>query len=90
MLQFRSKVDRQSRGFCFEKLVPRAEANNTAEYSGGGRGKRNVQDPIDRAMFYCWADKLGTQRDERGQPCTEGNYAPCWTDSEIEYAVKGK
>lgn len=45
---------------------------------------------MDRGFFYCWADKVGTQRDELGQECTAGNYAPCWTEEHCTYTVKGK
>ena len=43
------------------------------------------------AFFYCWADKIGTQRDEQGRPCVAGNYEPVWeTAAKFHYTVKGK
>ena len=41
-------------------------------------------------MFYCWADKIGTQRDEANQPCRAGNYEPAWAGSSKSYSVKSR
>jgi hypothetical protein len=87
MLQFHSQVDRCSSFFAFENLKPRADPTDLL---GEGFCKRRLQESIDRAMFYCWADKRGTKRDERGKECTVGNYEPCWTNATFTYAVKGK
>ena len=50
-----------------------------------------MQQSINRAMFYCFVDKLGTQRDEEGEVCVAGNYWPCWVESAAKtYSVLGK
>ena len=87
MLQFHKKVDRNSRGFAFEGIFPRADPHDLL---GEGWSRRKMQQSIDRAMFYCWADKIGTQRDEAGQPCVTGNYVPCWAEGKFKYAVLGR
>lgn len=86
-LQFRSLVDRDSKSFSFEGSHPRADTNDLL---GEGFSRRKLQESLDRAFFYCWADKKGTQRDEQGKECTEGNYFPCWTEESFTYAVKGR
>lgn len=87
MLQFHKKVDRTSRSFAFEDMFPRADPNDIL---GEGWSRKKMQQSIDRAMFYCWADKIGTKRDEEGQPCIGGNYQPCWTQSKFKFAVLGR
>ena len=87
MFQFTKKVDWPSRKFAFDGLLPRADVCDSL---GEGFCKRKLQASIDRAMFYCWADKIGTQRDESGEQCTAANYKPCWTDAENTYVVNGR
>ena len=87
MLQFHKKVDRSSRGFAFEGIFPRADPHDLL---GEGWSRKKMQQSIDRAMFYCWANKIGTQHDEAGQPCIAGNYQPCWTQGQFKYAVLGR
>ena len=73
MLQFRSDKERDTKAFYFEGLAPRADPNDLL---GEGWGGRRVQDSYDRGFFYCWADKLGTVRDEANKLCVAGNYQP--------------
>jgi len=87
MLQFSSSVDCSRGRFFFEGLKPNARPNDLL---GEGYGRRNLQLSLDRAFFYVWADKLGTQRDEGGAECTTGNYEPCWTSASRKYPVKGR
>ena len=87
-LQFKKKVDRSSRFFGFEGLYPRADAND-ALGEGLNRGKMQVS--INRIMFYCWADKEGTQRNSKGEECTAGNYFPAWVkEGAFTYPVPGR
>ena len=39
-----------------------------------------MQKSIDRGMFYVYADKIGTCRDELGNVCVDGNYWPAWEE----------
>ena len=87
MLQFLFAGNYNTARFVFEGLKPNASPNDLL---GDGYSRRKLQESLDRAMFYCWADKLGTQRDEQGAPCRAGNYEPCWTDASRTYSVKGR
>ena len=88
MLQFTKTQNRTSNIFSFEGMKPRADQTDML---GDGFGKKKLQESLNRGMFYCWADKLGTERDDQGKACTMGNYAPCWTtDTALTYAVKGR
>jgi len=88
MLQFSGRVDRCSRFFTFEGLAPRADP---CDLLGEGFCRNKMQQSINRAMFYCFVDKLGTQRDEEGEVCVAGNYWPCWVESAAKtYSVLGK
>ena len=78
MLQFTGTVDRSSRHFTFEGLAPRADP---CDLLGEGFCRNKMQQSINRAMFYCFADKEGTQRDTEGQPCVAGNYWPAWVNN---------
>ena len=49
-----------------------------------------MQVSICRAMFYVWADKIGTQRNAAGDICVDGNYFPCWVPGAGKYAVQGR
>ena len=86
-LQFTKKVDRLSRGFAFEGIAPNASPHDLL---GEGMCKRRLQQSMDRAFFYVWADKEGTQRDATGKPCVEGSYEPAWTSARNRYQVLGK
>eukprot|EP00973_Karenia_brevis_P000924 127313-Karenia_brevis.AAC.1 len=49
-----------------------------------------MQESINRAMFYVWADKKGTCRDRKQQPAVAGNYQPAWVEEAMSsYRVKG-
>ena len=89
MLQFSCEVDRQSTYFSFQGIKPNAGPNNKTgtDYCGQGGGGRNWQKSIDRGMFYVWADKIGTCRDEQGKVCVDGNYFPAWVE-EAEYTYQ--
>ena len=90
-LQFRQTVDRTTVFFAWKDRLPNASSN---DYLGQGMCKnpRFLQASIDRGFFYVYADKDGTQRDERGQPCVAGNRLPCWdkTAKVTRYQVPGK
>jgi len=88
MLQFTRAVDRCNGFFSFEDLPPRADP---CDLLGEGFCRNKMQQSIDRAMFYCFADKEGTQRDENGKVCTAGNYWPVWVeDATFTYTVVGR
>ena len=87
MLQFLSVVDKSSAHFWFEDLKCRADQNDLL---GVAFCRKKVQDSLNRGMFYCWADKRGTERDESGHPCTAGNYEPAWTEALCTYAVRSR
>ena len=88
-LQFNRSIDRSSRFFSFENLQPpRADLG---DFLGEGVNRKKMQLSINRCMFYCFADKIGTVRDRRGKRCTAGNYYPCWaTDVASTYPVPGR
>ena len=90
MVQFalaQEKVDLPLRQFCFEGLTPRADPTDLL---GEGFCKKRMQESINRGMYYCFVDKIGTQVDAQGRACTAGNYEPCWTNARFKYAVKGR
>jgi len=87
-LQFTRKVDRCSRFFTFEGHCPRADMEDIL---GDGLNRKKMQISINRMMFYCFADKVGTQRDEQGEICVAGNYFPCWEERDtFTYPVPGR
>ena len=86
MLQFTSQRDCTVSGFRFEKLRPNAAAN---DMMGDGFCRKKLQQSIDRGMFYCWANKIGTVRLACGDLCVAGNYAPAWTHEKNRYQVLG-
>lgn len=86
-LQFTTAFNRDRRTFCFETLTPNASCNDLL---GEGLCKKKLQESLNRGFFYVWADKLGTQRDEEGRECVEGNYFPAWTQERCTYTVKGQ
>ena len=63
-IQFHREVDKTTKAFLFEGLAPRADTHDLMGQSIGGR---NVQQSINRAFFYVYADKEGTQRDATGK-----------------------
>jgi len=90
MLQFRSTIDRRNLScFVFEGLRPNASEGGR-DLCGEGLGGRRFQLSVDRGFFYVWADKIGTVRDNAGDPCVAGNYQPAWTDIKFKYQVLGK
>ena len=92
MLQFTKRVDRNSRSFTFEGIPPNCSPNGVgADLLGGRIGGRNPQKSIDRGMFYVWANKVGTVRDEKRELCVAGNYFPCWReDWDMTYEVSAR
>ena len=87
MLQFFKIRDSTLKVFRFDALSPRADV---CDLLGEGFCRKKYQDSVNRAMFYVYADKIGTQRDAQGRQCTAGNYAPVWADAEFTYDVRGK
>ena len=87
MLQFTTTVQTTTRAFWFEGLKPRADTHDSL---GGGFCKKKLQESLDRGMFYCWADNIGTVRNKLGEPCTAGNYEPAWTSAAFTYPVKSR
>lgn len=77
MLQFSRKVDRTTAAFVFEGICPNARSTDLC---GDGLCRKRMQLSIDRGFYYVWVDKKGTLRDDAGNPCVRGNYAPVWTD----------
>ena len=65
VLQFRHKVDRTARSFCFEGLTPNIKQG---DYLGEGVNKKRHQLSVNRGFFYVFADKIGTQREADGRP----------------------
>ena len=92
MLQFHAAVDRFSDAFAVDGLKPNAGPNGPGkDYMGDGFCRNKLQQSINRGMFYVWADKIGTCRDEFGNPCVDGNYGPAWTEGFLmRYRVLSK
>lgn len=92
MLQFTAAVDRFSNAFSVDGLRPNAGPNGPGkDYMGDGFCKKKLQQSIDRGMFYVWANKIGTYKDEFGSPCVDGNYGPAWTEGFLmRYRVMSK
>lgn len=86
-LQFRRAVDRVVTFFAWEGRRPNASTN---DYLGGGTKKADWQASVDRAFFYVFADKIGTQKDSEGNLCVDGTYLPVWTKARARYQVLGK
>ena len=90
-LQFRCAVDRSTQFFAWAGRVPNASTN---DYLGQGLRKdpRFYQQSVDRGFFYVFADKDGTQRDQAGNVCVDGNHFPCWVKAprSTRYQVLGK
>ena len=86
MLQFRALVDRSLQCFIFEGLRPNV---SQTDILGDGFARPKLQLCIDRAMFYVWANKIGTVRDDDGRLCVAGNYVPCWVPGPFQYQVLG-
>lgn len=87
MLQFTKCVDLTALRFAFEGYRPNA---SSCDYLGGGFCRKKMQSSIDRAMFYVYADKIGTQQDKKGTLCVAGNYQPCWEPNCFKYQVLGR
>ena len=87
VLQFRSAVDRSVRSFAFKGRLPNASVNDLLNE---GVCRKKLQQSVDRGFFYVWADKEGTERNDSGQPCVEGDYQPVWTTARCRYAVLAK
>ena len=86
MMQFTTRKNRSVNDYSFEGLRPHAAANDLL---GEGFSGRRWQSSVDRGHFYCWANKRGTVRDQSGDLCRGGNYAPAWTGQPCNYPVLG-
>jgi curved DNA-binding protein CbpA len=82
MLQFTSARERTLDDFWYKGLKPNASTNDLC---GEGRSGKKLQQSLDRAFFYVYADKKGTARDAAGKQCTCGNYWPAWTEESMTY-----
>ena len=76
MLEFLQTVDRPSRDFAFEGVLPNARCNDLL---GEGFGGNRYQASVDRGHFYVWCNKVGTLVDSGGNVCRGGNCEPAWT-----------
>ena len=75
MLEFLQVVDRPSRDFSFEGVLPNARCNDLL---GQGFGGNRYQASVDRGHFYVWCNKVGTLVDFGGNVCRAGNCEPAW------------
>ena len=91
VLQFCAAVDKTVASFEWEGRRPNVSSE---DYLGEGlcSNTRFLQHSVDRGFFYVFADKLGTQKDELGKECVEGNHSPCWVKAATasRYVVPGK
>ena len=86
-LQFRKVLHRTAQFFAWKGRRPNATANN---YLGEGVHRGGCyQQSVDRAFFYVFADKEGTQKDSEGNLCVDGNYFPAWVKGAKAEWVKG-
>ena len=87
-IQFHCAADRIAETFTFEGVRPNARANDSL---GEGWCGKKQQDSIYRAMFYVWANKIGTVRAQDGSLCTDGNCCPAWVvGGKNKYPVSGR
>jgi hypothetical protein len=86
MLQFYKAGERNSQTFSFQGVRPNAQPNDLL---GEGFCKNKLQLSLDRAFFYVWADRVGTARNDGGDPLVAGNYEPAWTKAKFTYSVAG-
>ena len=86
MLQFYKAQERQAQTFAFSECRPNAQANDLL---GEGWCKKRLQQSLDRAFLYVWANKCGTVRDAEGKLLVAGNYEPAWTKALYTYTVAG-
>ena len=86
MLEFHKENNRSLASFVFDGLRPNVAPHDLL---GDGWCKKRMRASIDRGHFYVWANKVGTQRDEKGELCVAGNYAPCWAEEKCKYQVLG-
>ena len=85
-LQFFRACNRHAGSFVFQGVRPNAKPNDLL---GEGFCKKRLQDSVNRAFFYVWANKEGTAYDEVDELCVAGNYFPAWTSAVNTYAVAG-
>ena len=64
MLQFFQAQERQSQTFAFAGIRPNGQTNDLL---GEGWCKKKLQQSLDRAFFYVWANKEGTVRGDDGR-----------------------
>ena len=87
-LQFHQAMERVAETFRFEGVRPGASANDSL---GEGWCGKKQQDSIYRAMFYTWANKIGTVIAEDGTLCVDGNCWPAWVPGGTnKYPVSGR
>ena len=87
MLRFFKAQERYSQTFAFTGIWPNSQTNNLL---GEGWCKKKLQQSLDRAFFYVWANKLGPKRNKDSEPCVAGNYQHVWTTARSRYAVLAK
>ena len=88
MLEFTKPVDCTTARFVFRGIRPNV---STTDYLGEGFCRKKMEVSIRRAMFYVWADKIGTQRDASGELCVAGNIFPSWVPGPCtKYPVPGR
>lgn len=92
MLQFHKKIDSYTKRFAIKGLTPNGSPHGLGrDLLGEGLCRKRLQQSVDRGMFYVWADKRGTCRDEAGEICVDGNYMPAWMeDALMTYRVLSK
>ena len=87
-VQFYKAAERSLPPFTFDGVRPNAEPNDSL---GEGWCKSKLQDSVHRAMFYVWADKIGTARTAGGDQCVDGNCHPAWVAGALnKYVVSGR
>ena len=90
VLQFGKKVDETTRSFTFKGATPNVRQE---DYLGEGLNRKRHQLSMGRGFFYVFADKVGTQTEVGGRPCSEGNLVPIWVKAQkgqSRYAILGK
>ena len=87
VLQFYKAIDKTTRCFAYRGTRPNASPN---DYLDEGICRKKFQLSVNRSFFYVWADKEGTQRNAKGEPCVEGDHQPVWTKARSRYPVMAK
>ena len=73
-------MDRVAKYFSWKGRNPNA---SSYDYLGEGlcKNPRFLQQAVDRGFFYVFADKEGSQKDDQGRACAEGNHFPAWVQA---------